>query len=43
VKEIKRKLGWFMPYPIQLKRGGFESEIPVFARFIDLFEDIKYK
>lgn len=36
----KRKLGWFTPYPLQLQRGGFESEVPVFAWFIDLFEDI---
>ncbi len=39
----KRKLGWFTPYPLQLQRGGFESEIPVFAWFIDLFEDMMSK
>jgi len=45
LKEInpERKLGWFTPYPLQLQRGGFESEIPVFAWFIDLFEDINAK
>lgn len=36
----ERMLGWFTPYPIRLKRGGFESEVPIFAWFIDLFEDI---
>lgn len=45
LKEInpERKLGWFTPYPLQLQRGGFESEVPVFAWFVDLFEDIKSK
>lgn len=45
LKEInpERKLGWFTPYPLQLQRGGFESEIPVFAWFIDLFEYVKSK
>ncbi len=39
----KRKLGWFARHPLQLQRGGFESEVPVFAWFVDLFEDIKSK
>jgi hypothetical protein len=45
LKEInpERKLGWFTPYPLQLQRGGFESEVPVFAWFVDLFEDMKVK
>lgn len=36
----KRRLGWFTPYPLRLNRGGNESEIPVFAWFIDLFDEI---
>ncbi len=37
----ERRLGWFTSYPLRLERGGFESEVSVFAWFIDLFEDIK--
>lgn len=37
----ERRLGWFAPYPLKPQRSGFESEVPVFAWFIDLFEEIK--